>query len=590
MKTIQLHHDSRLGYLASKVLRFIPDDVATSHANQRIISFRRFRHIKPDLQVERLHAAKRPLDIFGAGSYCFYGLQSDSPLSPLLLWDAAHFLAVGEKLTLLEDAAVECYLDREYFTAGLKCVERSATSVVFEKVKKLPAETDDDLDSWTFGIPVGPEDATVLNAVVKRILELDIPNKEILLCGVPGSNFAYFDHVRVVGEEITAPPVQICKKKNRLALEARHNNLVILHDRVFLPKHFGEMVRKFGPRYPLMGLQSLFYDNTLNIHPRRYSDFGMAMGSIAQGMQGLHRTTGEATTIAPSLFVEIERTGFCFASPMRYGKDQCYPTGSLYICRKEVWNQYPLDEALFWTEFEDIEHGLRCSKAGVPSRINPHGITQSITSRALLGVNSPVQSVSGKYLSTGPAYFSMLRKKPLFKLSTEAALAKLQGFARLYVKADAVVHIPTGLKSIGSRAWLRLVNEVVQNASFGNDIDSVRKFISDFEKMVLLDQLPNSMAEIIALRFLEDPVDAKKMLVIGSSEFRNMLHQRPLQSWFYRSLSDYFHPNLLALPGVFFSALQLYRKNGKVFYFESLWACLRSIYNSTPFKSYVKNR
>ncbi|MFH7439462.1 hypothetical protein RA269_28935, partial [Pseudomonas syringae pv. tagetis] len=81
-------------------------------------------------------------------------------------------------------------------------------------------ESNDDLDSWTFGITVGPGDATVINAAVKRILEIDILHKELLLCGTPGSNFAYFDKVGIVGEDITAPPVQIGKKKNRLALEA----------------------------------------------------------------------------------------------------------------------------------------------------------------------------------------------------------------------------------------------------------------------------------------------------------------------------------------------------------------------------------
>ncbi|MBN0189658.1 hypothetical protein JTL49_35720, partial [Pseudomonas aeruginosa] len=97
-------------------------------------------------------------------------------------------------------------------------------------------------------------------------------------------------------------------------------------------------------------------------------------------------------------------------------KDMSYPTGSLYVCRKEVWNAYPLDEALFWVEFEDIEQGIRAGKAGVPSRVNPFGITQSITSRALLGVRSPVEMANGKLGHTSPNLFSLLRKKPLFKV------------------------------------------------------------------------------------------------------------------------------------------------------------------------------
>lgn len=590
MKTILLQHDSKLRYLAPKQLRAIPADLQLSPSCQRLFSFRRFSHSRPDITVKKLHAAKRPLDIYGAGSYCFYGVQSDSPLSPLLLWDAVHFLEVGQSLTLIEDASVESYLDRDYFKDALTCTERSATRVTYQKTARLPAEADDDLDSWTFGLPVGPEDATVLNAVVQRILELDIPNKEILLCGRPGNNFRYFDQVRIVGEDITAPPVQICKKKNRLAQEARYNNLVILHDRVFLPSHFGEMVRRFGPRYPLMTLQSLFFDNVRSFGPRRYSDYAMAMGSIALGLKGLHRHSDTAVSIAPALFAEVERTGFCFASPMRYAKDLSYPTGSLYLCRKEVWQAFPLDESLLWAEFEDIEHGIRCSKGGVPTRVNPFGITQSVTSRALLGVPSPVESVSGKYTTTGPALVSLLRKKPLLRFSADDALIRLQRFAQKYVTPDVGLHIPTGLKKLSSCNWLKLVDQVVQNCSFCNDLDSVRQFIKDYEKWVLMDQLPNTVIESITLEFLADPVAAKRSLVYGSSEFRNMLRQRPFQSWFYERLEDYFHPHALALPGILLSAISLYCRNGKVFYFGGFRDCFAAIYNSTPFRSYVERR
>ncbi len=588
MKTTLLKHHRSLGYLKTRELVDLPADLDLPASTSNLITFRASTKLKAAEVIKNLHAAMRPTSMFGAGSYAFYGVQSDSPLAPLLLWDAAHFLLVGQRLTVIEDSPMASYLDREYFRSGLVAVERRPTKIVYEKVAKLPAEGDDDLDSWTFGIPVGPEDATVLNAVVKRILEIDIPNKEIVLCGTPGQNFAYFDQVRIVGEDITAPPVQICKKKNRLAQEATYNNLVILHDRVFLPKHFGEMVRRFGPRYPLMTLQSMFFDNRVSLHPRRYSDYARAMGEIAQGLQGLHRTSGEAVSIAPSVFTEIERTGFCFASPMRFSKDMSYPTGSLYICRKEVWNAYPLDESLFWVEFEDIEQGLRAGEAGIPSRVNPFGISQSITSRALLGVRSPVEMASGKLGYTSPNFLSILSKKPLFKMSTPVALAKLRLFANKYVANHEGFSIPTGAKAMSAWEWVELINLVVQQSTFGNDIESVRQFIADYEKFVLLDQLPNTQQEAIAHQFLLDPAAAKQSLITSSSEIRNMLYQRPYQSWFYQGLGDYFHRNLLSLPGILISAVRAYASNGKVFYFESLPAAVKAIYYSTPFSSYTE--
>lgn len=587
MKTTYLQHHPRLGYGRASDLRSLPADVAFQHPCTRLVSFRKVPGIAPDDTVKKLHGAMRPMGIYSGDSICFYGVQGDSPLAPLLLWDAAHFMEVGQMITIVEDTPMAFYLDREYFAQAFKQVVKTPTKAVYAKVAKLPAETDDDLDSWTFGIPVGPEDATVLNAIVKRILEIDIPNKEIVLCGRPGANFAYFDQVRIVGEDITAPPVQICKKKNRLAQEAKYNNLVILHDRVFLPKHFGEMVRRFGPRYPFMTLQSMFFDNRLSMNPRRYSDYGMAMSEIGQGLKGLHRRSGEAVTIAPAVFAEVERTGFCFASPMRYNIDASYPTGSMYICRKEVWNSNPLDESLLWVEFEDVEQGLRLSKSGVPSRVNPFGITQTVTTRALLGVPSPVEGVGGKHCKTGPAYMSVLPKKPLFKVSTEAALAKLRQFSAKYHPNPSATLIPTGVRKIKARAWVTLVNAVVQQASFPNTASAVREFIADFEKMVLLDQLPIGQQEALCLRFLEDPVAAKQTLISHSFELRNMLYQRPRQSWFYSKLVEFFH-GPLAIPGIVLSAACVYLNNGKVFYFESLPAAIKAVYNSTPFKSYAE--
>lgn len=588
MKIINFDHHKKLNYINSIQLRKIPKDKFSLFDFDQFFSFRQIEGVKPHAVIKNLHAAKRPIDIYGHGSVCFYGIQSDSPLAPLILWDAAHFLEIGQSLTIVEDSAVENYLDREYFKSSLICTSRSPTSVTYQKFTKLPAETDDDLDSWTFGLPVGPEDATVLNAVVKRILELDIPNKEILLCGTPGANFKYFDKVRIVGEDITAPPVQICKKKNRLVQEASYKNLVILHDRVFLPLHFGEMVRRFGPRYPLMTLQSLFFDNRLCLYPRRYSDFGMAMNELGNGIKGLQRNGNKAVTVAPSTLVELEKTGFCFANPVRYQKDMTYPTGSLYICRKEVWQLVPLDESLHWVEYEDIEHGIRASKLGIPIRVNPFGISQSITSRALLGHITPFESIAGKKKNFSPNFFSFLQKKPLIRLSAFDALARLQKFSDIYIVEDSAKIIPTGLDEVKSYKWFSLINDLVQRASFSNNLISVRKFINDFERLVLLDQLPDSLRVEYEIKFFENPVEAKRNFVRDCWPLKNMLKQRPFQSWFYISLIDYFHKRKLCFVGIIISAFFLYIRNGEKFYFPSFRDCVRAIYNSTPFDDYTE--
>lgn len=181
-------------------------------------------------------------------------------------------------------------------------------------------------------------------------------------------------------------------------------------------------------------------------------------------------------------------------------------------------------------------------------------------------------------------------KKPLLNLSAETALARLRQFADKYLANPSAVVIPTGLDHVSVRAWIELIDNVVQQSTFKNDSETVREFIGDFERLVLLDQLPSTRQEFLVNRFLTDPALAKQTLITQSCEVRNMLRQRGTQTWFARQQDDYFHHNLLSLPGILISAVRAYRNNGKSFYFESLWAAVKAIYNSTPFMSYSKGR
>jgi len=140
------------------------------------------------------------------------------------------------------------------------------------------------------------------------------------------------------------------------------------------------------------------------------------------------------------------------------------------------------------------------------------------------------------------------------------------------------------------RGWVELIDQVIQRSTFRNDIESVREFISDFEKMVLLDQLTNTRQEYLLHRFLHDPVMTKKTLISHSDEIRNMLRQRTMQTWFVQDPREFFHHNVLSLPGILISAIRAYADRRGVFYFESLSAAIQAIYHSTPFRSCLKAR
>jgi hypothetical protein len=594
MPLIQLKHYKKLAYSNSKKLPYLPNEIAELANQKTVISFRPTKQ-KSEIRTG-IHACTRFTDL-PAGDVVFYGLESDSPLAPLILWDVVHFLPVGNTITLLGEFSETYYLEREYYQASLEIVKKSHGEIVFRKIKPLLAEQDSGLDCWTFGIPVGPGDATLLNVVVKRILELDVPEKEILLCGKPGNNFKYWDKVRIVGEDITAPPVQISKKKNRLADEASHNNICIIHDRVFLPLDFFQAIKKYGDRFPFLGFQSLYFDDLLNFVPRRYSDFGrLILPNINIMAHGFERNddTPTLSPFAPSVFDVLEDSGFMYANPLRYNSQLSYLTGSLYLVKRSVWKFCQQNEGLHWIEFEDVEQGLRASEKGIPSRINPNSLTQSLISRLLLNFagNVEVEHKNGKlYPIREVTNLLPIQKKPAVKFSTIEAQLRLKKFADKYISNDIDSIIQLSLTRKPSQyTRLKQITKIVYASTIPFSETGIARFILDYEKLVLLDQLPYSRRRYILEQLTEYQAKGKSSIIQESMELLNYSAQRPFGKLFYDRLDDYLPKRSLFLKlGTVVSALLLAKRNSNVIFNpEGFKGHLRAILNSTPYKDYAE--
>jgi hypothetical protein len=596
MAIIQLKHYKKLSYGGSgkNSLMPLPEEITTMAKTATVVTFRPLVSRQKITVLKNMHACKR-LDILPDTDLVFYSVESDSPLAPLLFWDAVHFMAIGRSITLAGDYVKESYLLRSYFQGSLIVEKQNADALVLRKVAPLPAEKDAGKNAWTFGIPVGPEDATLLNVVVRRILELDLPHKEILLCGRPGENFQYWDQVRIVGEDITAPPVQICAKKNRLAQEATHENLCILHDRVFLPKQFDKAIKQFGEFYPMTTFQSLYFDDLYNFVPRRYSDFNIAPKIAAMSALGIMRNNDLAATspVSPSVLPLTDGEGFYYGNPLRYVPNS-YLTGSLYLVKRSVWLICPQDENLFWTEFEDLDQGKRAETMGIPSRINPHAITQSLVARPLLSVHGAVfyESRNGALERYRPALEAFpISRKPLIKLLHKQMQDNLARFSSKYVPDAVGIPLPS---SAGLNTTLRLkaLVQTTHRIKIPIQRKALMTMVLDYEKMLVLDQLPYSRRDYLIMHILEYGNKAIKGLVSESDQLLNHASQRPRKEVFANTLLDYL-PNskLIIYLGTLISTTLLMSKNRKILYFPGgFLECYRSIIDTTPFSYYAKEK
>lgn len=591
---IQLSHLKALGYpsFSKKVVPPLPDDIVAQAGNgAMVVTFRPLRSGWPDKRVKKISAVERFLWIKGE-SVILYGLETDTPLAPLILWDVAHAAQIGSNILLLGDNQQTSFLERNYFSAGLELVESGSGKRVFRKVRKLSAELDSGLDAWSFGIPVGPEDATLLNVTVKRILDLDIPKKEILLCGRPGANFKYFNHVRIVGEDITAPPVKICAKKNRLAKESSHPNLCIIHDRVFLPRDFYKAINKFGDCYPLTTFQSIFFDDKFNLIPRRYSDFGVSYKAKSLPFKGLMRDNEveRPSIFSPGILAVTERAGFYSGNALRFTMGN-YPTGSMYLCKRSIWNAFPQNENLNWIEFEDLEHAYRACDGGVPSRVNPYALTQSLISRPLLArvVGSVVETVKGypRLMRTWSEFLPVPRK-PAIKVTHDGALAGMRRFAEKYIPSGDEYVVPVAA-ALRSRNRLETIIEIISRSQVPLRESVIREFIRDFEKMLVLDQLPYSWIELACLRLLIDRASPVRVMVEENDMIYENIANRPGKNVFCASLDEYLQSNNIFVGfGTLISAFYLYFKRKQLLYIRGgPFAYVQAIRNSTPFKRMV---
>ena len=596
MAIIQLKHYRKLSYGGSgkNSLMPLPEEIITMAKTATVVTFRPLDTWQRTTVLRNMHACKR-LDMLPDTDLVFYSVESDSPLAPLLFWDAVHFMSVGRSITLSGDYVKESYLLRSYFQGSLIVEKQDADGLVLRKVAPLPAEKDAGKNAWTFGIPVGPEDATLLNVVVRRILELDLLYKEILLCGRPGENFHYWDQVRIVGEDITAPPVQICAKKNRLAQEASHENLCILHDRVFLPKQFDKAIKKFGEFYPLTTFQSLYFDDRFNFVPRRYSDFGTSPKIAAMSTLGIMRNNDVTATspFSPSVFPLTDKTGFFSGNPLRYTPSN-YPTGSLYLVKRSIWLTCPQDENLFWTEFEDLDQGKRAEAMGIPSRINPHAITQSLVARPLLTTHGAIfyESRNGAHELYRPTLEAFpIPRKPLIKVLYSQMQGNLVRFANKYIP-DTMSTPLTSSAGLNTSLRLKALVQTTHRIKVPIQRKALMAMIIDYEKMLILDQLPYAWREELMLQFLTAGNGGVRNLVSQSDQLLNHASQRPRKEVFAKTLLDYL-PSVgpIIYIGTFISATLLMLRNKKVLYFPGgFLECYRDIIDTTPFSYYAKEK
>lgn len=487
------------------------------------------------------------------GDVFIHNIQCESPFYAQIVWDIAHQININDYLYIEEDLKVKNILDKEYYSDSFKLDEIINNKIFkYRKVSPLLIEQDKGIDSWSFCIPVGYSDPIFLNQCVERILSLNIPNKEVVLCGNPHEDFKYFNSVRIIDDNSEPETNHITKKKNLLVKHACFGNICILHDRVLLPLNFYDAIKKFGDNYPLTGFQSFYFHDKYNLIPRKYSDFNTISQDLTQEID-INNVKKKDTKLISKLF-------YYYQHPARSSFGHDYLTGSLYLTKKSLWNNFPQNENLFWNDYEDIEFGIRMSSYGVPCRINPYSITQSMNSRSVIHYYGYVAtnnfrgkvSMSRCFLESIP----FIKRKPLFKISNEEARQRIYTFSEMYgASKKTLMQIASSTMTGFSRFIIieKVINDITVT------LNSIEKFIEDFSFYILCESMaPNEYDNIMRVMFSSASPKTKKETLIKSFILNNQLFHSFSSSPYYKNNDDWFiKKGFLSDMGTWFSAINL---------------------------------
>jgi hypothetical protein len=211
--------------------------------------------------------------------------------------------------------------------------------------KKEPALADgDSIDKWTFGIlSNGSRDENV-DGIIDSILMQDIPKFEIIVCGKYANKKKYAIKYLPFSEKDELG--WITKKKNLIMENAKYENAMVMHDRIFLGKGWHAGMKEYGNYFDVLSCVLISRETG--------------------------KRAGDWIANIPGILGHLDYSDW---------DESVRINGAYIILKKSAWRKAPWNEHLFWNEAEDFELSERQNLAGVVPRLNPRSVCYTPGSR-----------------------------------------------------------------------------------------------------------------------------------------------------------------------------------------------------------------
>ena len=198
---------------------------------------------------------------------------------------------------------------------------------------------------FTFGIITDHtrELSSHLPKIIQSIKDLNIPEYEILIVGDESQlkQKEYYNDIKVI--HFVGKPGWITKQKNLITQHAKYENIVYQHDYIYYDKDWYEGFKAFGDNFDVCMNKIKNQDGT------RFRDHVIFPWHHCYPIS--YDICKRSKALWDNCGIENNETMLPY-DENRFIKLQ-YISGSYWVAKKKVMQEFPLDESLMWSQGED---------------------------------------------------------------------------------------------------------------------------------------------------------------------------------------------------------------------------------------------
>jgi hypothetical protein len=186
---------------------------------------------------------------------------------------------------------------------------------------------------FTFGIITSGDFDQGIDASIDTIENLDIPEYEIVIVG---NSQVDRKNTKIIEFDETQKKAWITKKKNLITENAKYENIVYTHDYIIFESDWYQGYLKYGDDF------NVCMNRVLNIDRSRWHDW----------LLWPHNNNFMDEILFPNRHCLIPYD-------MSHLSKYMYISGAYWVAKKNIMEEFPLNENLCWGEGEDTEWSFR---------------------------------------------------------------------------------------------------------------------------------------------------------------------------------------------------------------------------------------